>query len=187
MRTTDDSMPPSSPSPLPLSRSRLGPRPCPPRPPPPPPSRPPRRCGWRASLGAAGVACAADASGAACSGAGVSVGCCCCSSAIDLSVHLSGIAGPTSITTQLKFQTCFAGRFGQRLDPAVIHPPAAIEGDGGDTSGLAALGDRFAGGLGCGNVRAVLERATHFGAGGRDGGERSPGHVVDQLRVNVLA
>src|SRR5439155_17751306 len=64
---------------------------------------------------------------------------------------------------------------------------AAIEGNGGDSGGLAALGNRLAGGLGGGDVGAGFQRAANLSAGGGDGGQRLAGHVVDQLRVNVLA
>src|SRR5258706_15430428 len=94
--------------------------------------------------------------------------------------------GPSRPYT-LEFQSCFAGGVGQGLDAAVIHSPAAIEGNSGDSGGLAALGDGLAGGLGGGDVGAGLERAAHLGAGGGNGGQSPAGHVVDQLGVNVLS
>src|SRR5277367_787377 len=82
----------------------------------------------------------------------------------------------------LEFQSRFAGRFGQRLDAAVILIPAAVEHHGLDALVLGALGDELADFLGPGHIAAVL--AVLLGRPGRY--HRVTLGVVDHLRVDML-
>src|SRR6476646_8645689 len=77
----------------------------------------------------------------------------------------------------------FAGGFGERLDPPVIPEPGSIEHDALDAGGLCPLGDettdhgRLLDLRRLGAAKLLLE--------GRGRGQRAPGGVVDDLRVDV--
>src|SRR5262249_27127365 len=83
-------------------------------------------------------------------------------------------------------QSTFARCIGERLDSAVIHPATAIERDLRHAGGLCLFGDRLADLLGKDQISAVLGVAADFllHAGRRS--QCTPGHVVDDLSVNVL-
>src|SRR6476620_4685772 len=78
----------------------------------------------------------------------------------------------------------FAGGIGERLDPPVVPEPGSIEDDALDACGFCPLGDELPDGgrfLGLGRLGA-LELLLDC----RGRGERLPGRVVDDLRVDVV-
>src|SRR5580692_7388480 len=172
MRTTADSMPPSSGSRS--RRSRRGPRPPPPPPPPPPrslrpprppPPPPPPPCGADSDRGASGAAAAGAAGASGCGGVG-------CDSVVDSSAIFNLVV--------LETQAALTSGVGQGLDSAVVFSAVAVERNLGDSQCLGALGDRLADTLGGFDVAAVFQFAAHFGAAGcRD--ERLAGVVVNDL------
>src|SRR4051812_30895961 len=88
----------------------------------------------------------------------------------------------------LELQTCFARRVGHCLHAPVIEEPVAIEHHARHALFLQPLGDRAADGLGAGDVAAALlflQRLFHLRVDGRRRGDRPPGHVVDDLHVDV--
>src|SRR4029079_16883456 len=97
--------------------------------------------------------------------------------------ELVGIDSWHVSSSRSELEAGFASRFGERLDPPVIPEPGPIEDDALDAGGLGPVGDGAADD-GCllglrraGAAKLLLE--------GRGGGQRPPGGVVDDLRVDV--
>ena len=78
----------------------------------------------------------------------------------------------------------FAGGIGERLDPPVVPEPGSIEDDALDACGFGPLGDQLPDD-GC-FLRLGRLGALELLLGRRGGGERLPGRVVDDLRVDVV-
>src|SRR5580658_1923704 len=85
----------------------------------------------------------------------------------------------------LEFQPRFARRFGQRCDPAVILVSTAIEDHEFDARGAGALGNLLADSFRRSDIAASLEIFARFLVDRTGRGERAPGAIVDNLRVNV--
>src|SRR6202035_2422947 len=79
----------------------------------------------------------------------------------------------------------FPRRIRERLHPAVVLVPAAVEHDFADPSGFGALRDRFADHFGRRDVAAALQILFRFFVDRTGGHQRLPSAVVDHLRVNV--
>src|SRR5260221_4572694 len=87
-----------------------------------------------------------------------------------------------------EFQTGFAGGVGHGADAPVIQEAAAIEHDARDALFFRALGDRGAdrfGALEVSALHALGERALQRRLHARRRRERLPGHIVDDLRVDM--
>src|SRR5229473_2000588 len=84
-----------------------------------------------------------------------------------------------------EIEPAFAGSIGQGLDPAVIEIGAAVEHDPLDPGRLGALGEQFADRARRPFISAGLQVRLEAGIEGRGRGERAPGQIVDDLRIDV--
>ena len=87
----------------------------------------------------------------------------------------------------LERQTALSGGLGQRLDAAMVQIRAAVEHHLGHARGGATLGDELADSGGGVLVGAGAQCCAQVLVQARRGGERAPGDVVDDLRIDMLA
>src|SRR5437870_9257081 len=83
-----------------------------------------------------------------------------------------------------EIEPALAGGVGQGLDPAVIEIGAAIEHDPRDPGRLGPFGEQCADRLGRGGVGPGLQIRLEAGIEGRGRGERAPGQIIDDLRID---
>src|SRR5713226_7154152 len=84
-----------------------------------------------------------------------------------------------------EIEPALAGGVGQGLDPAVIQIGTAVEDDPLDPGRLGAFGEQFADRARRSFIGTGLQIRLEAGIEGRGCGERAPGQIVDDLRVDM--
>src|SRR5216683_2881651 len=84
-----------------------------------------------------------------------------------------------------EIEPALAGGIGQRLDPAMIEIGATVEHDARDPRRLGAFGEQLADRARRRGIGPGLQIRLEAGIEGRGGGERPPGCIVDDLRIDM--
>src|SRR5216683_4887785 len=84
-----------------------------------------------------------------------------------------------------EIEPALAGGVGQGLDPAVVEIGAAVEHDALDPGRLGAFGEQFPDRARRSFIGTGLQIRLEAGIEGRGCGERAPGQIVDDLRIDM--